>query len=957
MVVGNTVLVALFSLCLAGAVPAASVLPRERSLDTDWQFVRRDAPGAEKPEFDDGDWRTVNLPHDWSIEDLAPTGRQTSAISVVEGKWRFHSGDDPSWKTPGFKDGDWEEVVLPDTWNRHSKDTAENSYGWFRRHLMLDREADGKPVDLLLGKISEVDETYVNGHRVGGMGSFPPRFQTADDQERYYHVPAGIIHGDGTDVVAVRVFSAKASGGLYAASLPVAHIGPFDPAASEGGASTGHVLGGTGWYRHHFRLPPSDTGKAVSIRFDGVYMDSDVWLNGHSLGNHPYGYTPFSYDLTPWLKAAGEENVISVRVRNEGKNSRWYSGSGIYRHVWLTVTDPLHIGLWGIAVTTPQVSKEAASVNVAVALENGRASEAVVLVRTRLLAPNGKTVASAESPARVPAGGSNLLAQTLVLAAPKLWNCSTPNLYRAEVEVVADKKLVDQVETTFGVRRLEMDVEHGFRLNGEVVKLKGGCVHHDNGPLGSAAIDRAEERRVELLKANGFNAIRTSHNPPSPAFLDACDRLGMLVIDEAFDQWEAAKNPQDYHRFFKDWGDADLGTMVRRDRNHPSVILWSIGNEIHERFSRPDLAEHLRQVVRSLDTSRPVTAAICHAWDWPGQVWEQASDPAFENLDVGGYNYLPEKYESDHARQPKRIMVCTESYPGDAFNCWTKVETHPYVIGDFVWTAFDYLGESGIGHSVLDNEKNGQLMPWPWFNAFCGDLDLCGFKKPQSYYRDVVWSRSQIEMAVHVPLPPGRSEKVSAWGWTDELPTWSWPVEKGHLMKVAVYSRCEKVRLELNGKKVEEKVPSAGSRLTARFEVPYASGVLRAVGLVDGKEVTSIAFRSAGPPKKLRLTADRADLRADRNDLAYLTVEVIDAAGERVPTEMVSVRFKVSGEGDLAATGSGNPCDPASFRRPERKTFQGRCLAILQPNGVPGKITLRAEADELAPATVVVRTR
>jgi len=953
-------LVACLSLCLTLPLPAASAAGeegRERSLDADWRFVRRDAPGAEQPDYDDGEWRTLSVPHDWSIEDLAPTDRQVPSAAIVEGKWRFHKGDDPAWKRPGLGDFDWEEVILPDAWQHHSHYTEANAYGWFRRHLALPRETEGKEVDLILGKIGDVDETYVNGIRVGGTGSLPPNFQSAADRERCYRVPAGIVHGDGTDLVAVRVFNASTNGGIYAVGKAVARIGPFEPSSSEGGASTGHVLGGTGWYRRHFRLSPVEAGKSVSVRFDGVYMDADVWVNGYLLGNHPYGYTGFAYDLTPHLKPAGEENVLAVRVRNEGKNSRWYSGSGIYRHVWLTVTDPLRVGLWGVCVTTPRVSRDEASVTVTTTIENGRDTEAAFTLRARLLDPNGKVAKVIETPARLASAGSNVLEQTLEITAPKLWNPQTPALYRAEVEILATGKIVDRADTVFGLRRIEVDAVNGFRLNGEVVKLKGGCVHHDNGPLGSAAIDRAEERRVELLKANGFNAIRTSHNPPSPAFLDACDRLGILVIDEAFDQWEDEKNPQDYHRFFKEWCERDLAAMVTRDRNHPSVVIWSIGNEIHERFRRPDLAQRLRDGVRALDSTRPVTAAICDGWDWPGLSWDKTSDPAFEHLDVGGYNYLPQKYESDHARNPSRVMVCTESFPNDAFNGWTKVEAHPYVIGDFVWTAFDYLGEAGIGHAVLDNEKNDQLMPWPWFNAFCGDLDLCGFKKPQSYYRDVVWRRSPIEIAVHFPLPEGRAEKVSAWGWPDELPTWSWPVSKDRPMQVAVYTRCEKVRLELNGKKIDEKLVSASTRLTARFEVPYAPGVLRAIGLINGKEAASLSLRSAGPPKKLRLAVDRPELRADRNDLAYVTVEVTDSSGELVPASEVPVRFTVTGEGELAATGNGNPRDPASFHLPERKTFHGRCLAILRPTVNPGKITLKAEADGLGLATVVVRAR
>ena len=551
------------------------------------------------------------------------------------------------------------------------------------------------------------------------------------------------------------------------------------------------MVGGTGWYRKHFTLASADAKKLVAVRFDGVYMNADFWINGQLLGNHPYGYTSFEFDLTPYLKPAGQENVLAVRVRNEGKNSRWYSGSGIYRHTWLTVTDPIHVPTWGVFVTTPEVSKEKAVVKIASEVRN--ASKANVVVRVRVLDATGKTVTTTESKLRLPANETRPVEQTLEVRSPKLWSPDSPELYSAEVEIVAAGKTVDTVSTPFGIRKIEVDAENGFRLNGQMLKLKGGCMHHDNGPLGSAAIDRAEERRVELMKANGFNAIRTSHNPPSPAFLDACDRLGMLVVDEAFDCWERAKNPQDYHLYFKDWSDRDIASMVRRDRNHPSVVIWSIGNEIPEQFRAEATAKMLREAVLSHDATRPITQAICSDWGNVIRNWDKLSDPAFLHLDIGGYNYLPDKYESDHARHPERVMMGTESYPKDFFDYWSLVEKHPYVIGDFVWTAMDYFGESGIGHSVLSNEKDSFLMPWPWFNAWCGDIDVCGFKKPQSYYRDVVWRRSQIEMAVHTPMPDGVWERVSGWGWPDETRSWNWPGQEGKPLQVAVYSRCDTV--------------------------------------------------------------------------------------------------------------------------------------------------------------------
>ncbi len=780
---------------------------RERSFDSNWRFLRSDAPGADSPDFADAGWRVLDVPHDWSIEDL------------------------------------------PD--------------------------APGR-------------------------------------------------------------------------------VGPFDPKTSEGGIATGHVLGGVGWYRKHFTLNATETNKVVLLRFDGVYMDADVWLNGEHLGDHPYGYTPFSFDLTTHLKPG--ENVLSVRVQNLGKNSRWYSGSGIFRHVWLTVTDPVRVPLWGIRVITPHVTKQTATVNVTTTVENGLDKEAQVILRTRLVGPDGKALKAMETPIRVLPNKRQENTQIFSVPAPRLWSLDTPALYRAEVEIVAGKTTIDHAAAPFGIRSIRFNSKEGFVLNEQGIKLKGACLHHDNGPLGSAAIDRAEERRVEVMKANGFNAIRTSHNPPSPAFLDACDRLGMLVIDEAFDTWENGKNPEDYHRFFKDWSKRDLESMVLRDRNHPSVILWSVGNEIPERADVAGVAtcERLAQTIRHLDTSRPVTEAICAFWDHPGRQWS-ATAPGFVPLGVGGYNYEWRQYEPDHKTFPMRVMVGTESYPKEALENWQAVQKNSWVIGDFVWTGMDYLGESGIGHSVLDNEKNDFSMPFPWFNAWCGDIDICGFKKPQMYYRDVVWGNTNIALAVHVPLAPGRAEKVSGWGWPDEVQSWTWPGQEGKKMKVAVYSSCEAVCLELNGKVIEVKPVSIDTKLTARFEVPYAPGQLRAVGLIHGKPVGSAALFSAGAPQKLRLTADRAKIRADRNDLSYVTVEVIDSTGKVVPSAALPVRFSVSGPGELAAVGSANPSDAASFRAPIRTTFRGRCLAILRPKGEAGKMTLRAEADGLSSATIAIK--
>ena len=940
---------------LFGTAPLHAASTRDRLFDDGWRFFRGDMQGAEAPGFDDTSWRQIDLPHDWSIEDLEPAAETPAVLEAVIGEWRFHRGDDPAWNAPDLDDGDWETVMLPATWEQHSGYTEDNVYGWYRRRIAVPGDLLERDFDLLLGRIDDIDEVWFNGVRIGGSGSFPPNYQSSYDSERRYRVPAAIVRGDGTDLIAVRVFDSTGEGGIYTNSAVGQRIGPFDPGVSENQDRTGYVLGGIGWYRKSFTL--DEPAARVLVRFDGVYMNPQIWINGVLLGEHPYGYTSFEYDLTPHLNAPGEPNVLAVRVRNEGRNTRWYSGSGIYRHVWLTQTGAIHVPTWGVFVTTPEVSREAARVQVSVEVGNATAGAAETLVRTTLRDADGRAVASGETTLTVGAGAVNIALLDLNVDEPQLWSVDRPYLHTAEVEVAVDGEVVDTVATTFGIRWFEADAENGLRLNGEPILLKGGCIHHDNGPLGAAAIDRAEERRVELMKANGYNAVRTSHNPPSPAFLDACDRVGILVIDEAFDQWNNHKNnnSEDYALFFRDWYEADIASMVRRDRNHTSVIMWSIGNEIPEQFNAVETQRALREAVLSHDPTRWITQGICSDWGRVAQNWAELSDPAFTHLDIPGYNYLPQHYEADHARHPERVMYGSESYPRDAFHYWQLVEKHPYIIGDFVWTSMDYLGESGIAHAVLSNAPNPFFMPFPWHNAWCGDLDICGFKKPQSYYRDVVWRERPIAMMVHTPIPEGLHEIISGWGWPDEVPSWNWAGNEGTPLQVNVYTRCERVRLLLNGEVVGEQPASDATRLTATFRVPYTPGELRAQGLVGGEVVAETVLQTTGAPAAIRLTADRDRIRADRNDLSYVTVEVVDTEGRRVPDAEVLVNFAVNGDGELAGQASGAPDKPASFQQPQCLTFRGRCIAILRPTGGAGTITLRAEADGLAPATLTVR--
>jgi beta-galactosidase len=807
----------------ASEVAPLSARLREQSLDPEWRFSRGDATGAEDTSFDDSKWRRVDLPHDWSIEDLVPASDATGQGTIWVG------------------------------------------------------------------------------------GNTPTR------------------------------------------------IGPFDMALSGGQEATGWVVGGTGWYRKHVPLPALDRHAQAEVRFDGVYMNADVWINRQFLGSHPYGYTSFAYDLTPFLKQDGE-NVLAVRVRNEGANSRWYSGSGIYRHVWLTLTGEVRIPLWGIGVTTPKISPELSVVEVSIEVENrGKMSQAVA-VRTRIVGPHGELAGAGEKTADLAASGKNMVVQSFDVKPAQLWSASTPQLYRAEIELVVAGKAVDHAHVAFGIRSIEVDTEHGLRINGDQVKLKGGCVHHDNGILGACAFDRAEERRVEILKANGFNAIRTSHNPPSPAFLDACDRLGMMVIDEAFDCWNLGKNVDDYHLYFEEWWERDLKSTLMRDRNHPSVIFWSIGNEIDGRREPTGvaIAKKLRDAVKSIDPVRPVIMAVPGPYDHNLPEW-QANDPAFLHLDVGGYNYQWQQYEIDHKRLPNRIMMGTESFPIEAYDSWRSADRLNYVLGDFVWTGIDYLGESAIGHSILSQTPAWWRQQYPWFNAYCGDIDLIGDKKPQSYYRDVLWGRSRLEMAVQRPLPAGRTEELANWGWLDELRSWTWTGYEGKPMKVRVYSSGDQVRLILNGKEIGSKAVSESAKLIAQFDVPYAAGELRAIAFKGQREIGSLAFKTVAKPARLRLKADRPAIHARRGDLAFVTVEITDTAGAPVPDIVRQIEFHVEGAGELAAVGNANPKDVASFREPTCRTFHGRCLAILRPFGREGTITLRATSDGLSPASAVVK--
>ena len=538
--------------------------------------------------------------------------------------------------------------------------------------------------------------------------------------------------------------------------------------------------------------------------------------------------------------------------------------------------------------------------------------------------------------------------QSLTINSPDLWSTDTPTLYKAISEIYSKDILVDKVETIFGIRTIKFDAVDGFRLNGISMKLKGGCYHHDNGPLGAKSYDRAEERRVELLKASGYNAIRCSHNPPSPAFLDACDRLGMLVIDESFDMWREQKNPYDYHLYFNDWWERDIDNMVLRDRNHPSVIIWSIGNEIPNRHT-PEVvavAKMLGDRVRLLDPTRPVTSAVNDL--------KPDKDPYFATLDIAGYNYASGGdhnkktiYSDDHKRVPERIMAGLESYPLEAFGAWMDVVDNPYVIGDFVWTAWDYIGEASIGWRGYMQEKNF----FPWNLAFCGDIDICGWKRPQSYYRDALWMTNQLSLFVTPPVPsfepnPNRMS-WSKWHWFDAVADWNWKGYENKPFEVNVYSSCEEAELFLNGKSLGKKPTNRSTRFMANWNVPYQDGELSAIGYNKGKQVSSAALRTAGEPAQIKLTADRESIIADGQDLAYVTVQLVDGNGIPNPKAENLVKFEIEGPGSIVGVGNANPVSLESYVLPQRKAWQGRCMVIVKSNDQKGKIILKATVEGL----------
>ncbi len=740
--------------------------------------------------------------------------------------------------------------------------------------------------------------------------------------------------------------------------LPGGTAGPFDK-KSKGGTATGFTTGGEGWYRRHFRTDGLPSDARVEVLFDGVYLDSDAWLNGQRLGSNAHGYSPFAFDLTPHLDRKGD-NVLAVRVRNLGRNSRWYAGSGVYRQVRLDVVPAkVRLARWGVGAWTRRIENGRAEIDVATRCDG--VDTGVDLV-TRLLDEQGKVVAEASSPAAPEAK------QVLTVRSPNLWSPGSPHLYTLETSLRRGAAVLDNIVQHFGIRIVTFDTKQGIAINGERVRLRGGCIHHDNGLLGSCAFADADDRRVRLLKARGYNALRSSHNPASRTLREACDRQGMLIIEEAFDAWHSQKEPQDFSVSFREHWAEVVEAMVLSARNSPSVIMWSIGNEIPYRATDEGVewSWKLANAVKRIDPTRPVTAGLNGVLGATMIAGEGTARPGRAGkpdnastifLDVPGYNYRLEDIEAEHADHPERVVYASETFPRDLFDYAALSERAPYFLGEFVWTAMDYIGEAGVGLST--HLKTGSppfyFASYPWVNAWCGDIDLIGHQKAPSRARDVAWGLSMLEMAVQRPVPDGKYEFVAPWGWSDEHQSWSWAGFEGKALKVRLYSSGERVELLLNGTQVGTKVLSPADKMHIEFAVPYASGKLEAVAWRGSKVIARRTLETVGTAAQLRATAERPRAGCDRQALHYVAIDVLDAKGRIVPDEKRKVGLTISGPADLIGFGSANPFAIGSFQAREAQSFDGRAIAILRSQGTPGAVRVEVRAEGLQGGAATVR--
>ena len=785
------------------------------------------------------------------------------------------------------------------------------------------------------------------------------------------------------------------------------------------GPASGYYNAGVAHYLKEIDIPADWEGSRISLRLDGAMMNATIEVNGDKVCLQHYGYAPFEADITRFVYC-GEKNRIVITLNPSMQpNSRWYSGAGLFRGVELVHTPKLHVAFGGLSGWTDKIeyaadgTPETAYLKVSAEIANACAENRVAEVVFDLIRDDtGETVKSAKTVTQVPPLSSGTAYMTLTVDAPRLWSAETPALYRLQARVrdmgtykahivPAEQASEDAESVLFGIRTIEADVKHGLRINGREVKLRGGCLHHDNGVIGIVTTFDAEARKVRLLRESGYNAVRTTHNPPSAALIEACDRLGMYVFDEAFDAWGMGKQPGDYNQYFEtDWK-KDLTRFVCRDRCHPSVIIWSTGNEITERAGLGEgyiWATRLAETVRALDPSRPVSNAICSFWNgldshlleeqmrkWAEQkqtgglqnadlggkrdlLWEQYTEAFANGLDIVGYNYLEGKYDQDHEMFPERVIMGSENYPKEIGIHWPKIEKTPWIIGDFTWTAWDYIGEAGIGKSVIlapdDPRKPEDIMPWsfgspyPWRTANDADFDVTGGIRPQGVYRRVVWHSGETAVFSYDPDAADHPEILTSWGFPGVEACWNWPGKEGKPVDVAVFSAAEEVELFVNGvsagRQKAGETEISGIPLTFRFRTVYTPGKVEAVGYAGGREVSRGCLCTAGAPAALRLVPEVTALPADGASLAYVRAEIVDAEGRVVPDAALPLTAEVTGPAELLGFGSGNPVTDENYTKGAFTSWHGSALAVLRAGTEAGEIRLKVAAAGFAPAEITL---
>ncbi len=790
----------------------------------------------------------------------------------------------------------------------------------------------------------------------------------------------------------VSVFSEITGGATTAESVTLPHDAMLTlprNADADSGPSTGYFAGGAVSYRKEFDAPLEWGDRVVELEFEGVYRDAMIYLNGVLVGQRPNGYSPFTVRLDPALRL-GETNRIRVDARAH-RDSRWYSGLGIYRDVWLHVSPLVHVPVDGVAVTTPDVDEEQAVVAIAVEVTNAGRLPATRTVDVCVRDPDGAEVARGETVITVRGAETAVARVRLYVDDPQLWSPDTPHLYTTRVTMGSERDESDSRSVRFGIRTLQLDPRHGLRINGMTTKLRGACIHHDNGVLGAVAVAEAELRRVRTLKAAGFNAIRMSHNTAGRQLLEACDDVGLLVVDEAFDMWTEGKQPFDYSLSFSEWWDRDITAMVRKDRNHPSVVMYSIGNEILD-AGKPlgaaigrDLAERVRQLDPTRFLTNGISGFVATLTDTvPGIQRELEGVPGGINdvqgvgkalldrvsrsdfvtaataeshgvVDVAGHNYAEWRYEAERERFPNRVVLGTETNPQDIARNWSLVGQMPWVLGDFTWTGWDYLGEAGLGAvSYPEDGETWNADSFPALLAFCGDIDITGFRRPASYFREIVFGlRSAPYIAVHRPRPGGRSPQALGWAWTDSVSHWTWNVEEGAELTVDVYSDAAIVRLELNGRTVGEAPAGPDRGFTATFTVPYAPGELRAVAVRDGSPTEYEALSTVRAATNVRLTVEESDETLGDPRFVYVIVELVDDEGRVIPNADRVVELGAEGPVRLAGFGSARPVTMESYRSDTCTTYLGRALAVVRRDG-EGRGILTAKSSGLELANVII---